>query len=90
MPCEPVEMTAEQKLKREAEIEAAIAELEQGLKMKRIKALRDRAGNVTFQGWSQQSRRGCCDACTYRRLVERRSVPLQMALRESQTRAVTR
>ena len=91
MPCEPVDqMTEDQRAIRARDVALATAELEQGLKSRRIQAVKDARGNVTFRGWSQESRRGCCDACTYRRLVAARSQALQMALQTRQAATVTR
>lgn len=91
MPCEPVKtMTPEQQAQRAREVAAATLELEQGLKSGRIRAVKDARGNVTFQGWSQESRRGCCDACTYRRLVAARSQALNFALQKETRQTVRR
>ena len=91
MPCEPTNtMTAEQTAARALEIAKATAELELGLRQKKIQAVRDARGNVTFTGWSQESRRGCCDACTFRRLTLARSPALAAALAAQPQRQTAR
>ena len=90
MPCEPIQQTAEEKARRRRDTALALQELETGLKTKRIQAVKDPQGRVTFKGWSQESRRGLCDACTYRLLVQTKSRALQTALTDRQTQTTAR
>ena len=84
MPCDymrPREMTLAERM---AEIDEALADLEQGLASGLVQVIISDEGAVCFSGFEDEQRRHVEDSCAYRRLTERDSWELEVAVQEAQ------
>lgn len=80
MPCDTYRNPQQTAQERQAEIDAALAELERQINSGRVNLVIGPDGGVCFAGWSDADRRGITDVCAFRTLTERASWPLQQAV----------
>ena len=80
MPCDTKLQEGQTLAQRMEEVRVALQQLQQKLRQGQAKVVVAPNGAVTFQGWTEQDRRGLSDACAYRTLAAQGSWELRQAV----------